>query len=140
MACSRKRSLFLRTLVFLLVLAGAGSSFFCSLGNSTDQAEAKKNSKATVSPSQAATHSPDKETRSHQVIVYITSWCPACKMTVDFLKKEGIPHEVKDIEKNPAYLDEMIRKVGGNRGVPVIDVNGKILLGFNPYIIKEMLR
>jgi len=60
-------------------------------------------------------------------------------MAIDFFKKEGIPHVVKDIEKNPAYLDEMIQKAGGNRGVPVIDVNGKILLGFNPYIIKEML-
>jgi glutaredoxin len=61
-------------------------------------------------------------------------------MTIDFLKKEGIPHTVKDIEKNPAFLNEMIQKAGGNRGVPVVDINGKILLGFNPNIIKEMLR
>jgi glutaredoxin len=61
-------------------------------------------------------------------------------MTIDFLRKEGIPHTVKDIEKDPAYLKEMIEKAGGNRGVPVIDINGKILLGFNPYRVKELLR
>lgn len=135
---SRGRSV-LRALAISLALSCAATSFVCSLENSSDSHGANGRSGAGA-PSDAKAGGPQQnDTRTSQVTIYVTSWCPACRMAIDFFKKEGIPHVVKDIEKNPAYLDEMIQKAGGNRGVPVIDVNGKILLGFNPYIIKEML-
>ncbi|MEW6443314.1 MAG: glutaredoxin family protein [bacterium] len=78
--------------------------------------------------------------KTNLVTVYITSWCPACKMTTDYLKEKNIAYTVKDVEKNSDYLKEMVEKVGGYRGVPVVDVNGKIILGFNPYVMDELVK
>jgi glutaredoxin len=126
-------------LVLVIALLTFGV-FYCSNGNSADKDAQGKDSRAPMAKDARGNEPPQKQTSSSQVTVYITSWCPACRMTIDFLKKEGIPYTVKDIEKDPAYLKEMIEKAGGNRGVPVIDINGKILLGFNPYRVKELLR
>ena len=63
----------------------------------------------------------------------------ACSMTINYLKKKDIPFTVKDIEKNPDYMKEMIKKSGSYRGVPVLDINGKTYLGFHPSIIDGWL-
>jgi glutaredoxin 3 len=91
-------------------------------------------SKETVAPAKQA-----KEPPRH-VIVYVTSWCPACRMTMDYLKKKDIPFTVKDIEKNDEYMREMIQKVGAYRGVPVLDINGRIMLGFNPQVLDQLAK
>jgi glutaredoxin len=72
------------------------------------------------------------------VTVYVTSWCPACTMTINYLKQKQVPFTVKDIEKNKDYMDEMVDKVGGYRGVPVLDINGKTYLGFHPSLIDDL--
>jgi glutaredoxin len=81
-----------------------------------------------------------EEKPQNEVIVYVTSWCPACRMTTDYLKDKRIPFVVKDIEKNEQYMKEMVRKVGGYRGVPVLDINGRILLGFNPHVLDQLAK
>ena len=96
-------------------------------------AEAKEEGK-----SQASTEKAEKAENS--VIVYITSWCPACTMTTDYLKDKKIPFVVKDIERNEQYMKEMVKKVGGYRGVPVLDINGRILLGFNPQVLDQLAK
>lgn len=92
---------------------------------------------------------PSKETEAvakeakkprNEVIVYVTSWCPACRMTTDYLKQKNIPFTVKDIEKNEKYMREMLQKVGAYRGVPVLDINGRILLGFNPQALDQLAK
>lgn len=80
------------------------------------------------------------QNRVKPVTVYVTSWCPACRMTTDYLSEKKIPFTVKDVEKNPEYYREMVDKVGGYRGVPVLDIDGKILLGFNPYVFEELMK
>ena len=76
----------------------------------------------------------------NSVIVYVTSWCPACRMTTDYLKDKKIPFVVKDVERNEQYMKEMVKKVGGYRGVPVLDINGRILLGFNPQVLDQLAK
>lgn len=88
--------------------------------------------------SQAPTEKAEKGEDS--VIVYVTSWCPACRMTTDYLKDKKIPFVVKDVERNEQYMKEMVKKVGGYRGVPVLDINGRILLGFNPQVLDQLAR
>lgn len=95
------------------------------------EAEDAKNSQA---PSEKA------EKAGDSVIVYVTSWCPACRMTTDYLKDKKIPFVVKDVERNETYMKEMVRKVGGYRGVPVLDINGRILLGFNPQVLDQLAK
>jgi len=78
--------------------------------------------------------------KANDVTVYVTSWCPACTMTINYLKQKKIPYTVKDVEKNEDYRKEMVSKVGGYRGVPVIDINGKVYLGFNPMILDDLAK
>jgi len=103
------------------------------LPGSVEVAVADPSAKPDASSSEA------KKPRN-EVTVYITSWCPACRMTTDYLKKKQIPFTVKDIEKNEAYMREMIQKVGAYRGVPVLDINGRILLGFNPEALDRLAK
>ena len=73
------------------------------------------------------------------VKVYSTTWCPYCKMAKDFLKQNKIPFEDINVEEDPKEAQIMIDK-SGQTGVPVIDVNGKIIIGFNREEIKKSLK
>jgi glutaredoxin len=70
-----------------------------------------------------------------RVILYSTAWCGVCKATAQFLKKEGIPYEEKDVEKTEGAQQELACKAlkAGKRinGVPVLDIGGTLLLGFD---------
>lgn len=67
-----------------------------------------------------------------KAIVYTTSWCPYCKEATNYLKNKGLEVVEKDIEENESDKDELLEKVGFFTGVPVIDINGRLLDGFNP--------
>jgi glutaredoxin len=95
------------------------------------EAEETKNSQASSEKAEKAGDS---------VIVYVTSWCPACRMTTDYLKDKKVPFVVKDVERNEQYMKEMVKTVGGYRGVPVLDINGRILLGFNPQVLDQLAK
>jgi glutaredoxin len=69
------------------------------------------------------------------VIVYGASWCGACHEAMAYMKKKGIPFIEKDIEKDPAAEREMrskLARAGKNTGsIPILDVRGKIIVGFS---------
>ncbi|HTX71527.1 MAG TPA: glutaredoxin domain-containing protein [Rectinemataceae bacterium] len=73
------------------------------------------------------------------VVVYSTPSCPYCTMVKDFLKKKQIPFEDYDVSRDQRRAEEMIRK-SGQMGVPVTDVNGRILVGYHPAEIENALR
>jgi len=60
-------------------------------------------------------------------------------MAKDFLKQNRIEFEDIDVSKNQKAAQEMIEK-SGQMGVPVIDIDGKIIVGFNVPAIKEALK
>jgi len=67
-----------------------------------------------------------------KVIVYSTNWCAYCKMAKQYLAGKGVAVEEKNIEEDPEAHKELMAKIGGNfRGVPVIDIYGTIILGFD---------
>lgn len=70
-----------------------------------------------------------------RIIIYSTEWCGVCKATAEFLKKEGIPYQEKDVEKTAGAQQELACKAlkSGKRinGVPVLDICGNLLLGFD---------
>ncbi len=72
------------------------------------------------------------------VIVYSTPTCPYCVMAKDYLNEKNIPFENVDISGNPARAKEMIQK-SGQRGVPVIDVDGTIIVGFDRNRLETLL-
>lgn len=72
------------------------------------------------------------DTTSPQITVYSTSWCAFCHTEMQWLDKLGIPYIAKDVEADKAAYDELLAKNGGNfQGVPVTDVAGDIILGFD---------
>ncbi|MDO4712696.1 MAG: glutaredoxin domain-containing protein [Candidatus Saccharibacteria bacterium] len=76
-----------------------------------------------------------------QVIVYSTSWCAFCHTEMEWLQKLGVDFVVKDIEAEPAARDELLSKNGGNfQGVPVTDVCGELVLGFDRPKLQDLLR
>jgi len=74
-----------------------------------------------------------------KVIVYSTLTCPYCHYAKDFLKEHKIPFEDVDVSKNQERAQEMIEK-SGQMGVPVIDVNGTIIFGFDRIAIRKALK
>lgn len=74
----------------------------------------------------------------HNVTVYSTPTCPYCKMAKEFLKDNGIAYADIDVAADDAKAQEMIQK-SGQMGVPVIDIDGKIVIGFDREAIKEAL-
>ena len=73
------------------------------------------------------------------VIVYTTPTCPYCAMAKMFLKEHGIPFVEKNVAADRAAANEMIQK-SGQLGVPTIDINGEIIVGFDRDAIKRALK
>jgi glutaredoxin len=77
------------------------------------------------------------------VIVYGASWCSACHQAMAYFKKRGITFIEKDIESDPGAAEEMngkLKRAGQRSGsIPVLDVRGRILVGFEPHAVEEAL-
>jgi glutaredoxin 3 len=74
-----------------------------------------------------------------KIIVYSTPSCPYCSLAKDYLRKKDVEFEEKDVSKDRAAARQMIEK-SGEMGVPQIDINGKIIVGFDRDAIDEELR
>lgn len=73
------------------------------------------------------------------VTVYTTPTCPYCIMIKTFLKERGVPFVEKNVAEDRAAANEMVEK-SGQMAVPVVDVNGEIIVGFNQDAIKKALK
>jgi len=73
------------------------------------------------------------------VIVYSTASCPWCIKTKAFLKEHKIKFTNKDVGEDQKAGQEMIKK-SGQQGVPVSDVNGEIIVGFDEEKLKAALK
>ncbi len=73
-----------------------------------------------------------------RVKIYTTSVCPYCRMAKEFLTQRGVEFEEVNVQENRGAALEMIQKTGQN-GVPVIEINNKIIVGFNQEKIIEAL-
>ena len=78
-------------------------------------------------------------TKKTLVKVYSTPSCPYCRLAKEFLKEKKVPFKDIDVSKDEKAAEEMIEK-SGQMGVPVIDVDGKIIIGFDRETIKKALK
>lgn len=72
------------------------------------------------------------------VKIYSTPTCPWCKMAKAYLKEKGIEFENFDVSADDKAQKEMIDK-SGQMGVPVLDIDGNIVVGFDKEKINELL-
>lgn len=74
----------------------------------------------------------------NNVKIYTTPYCHYCKMAKEFFKSKNIQYEEYDVMQDIKRRDEMIAKTG-QLGVPVIEINGKIVIGFDRTKVNEYL-
>lgn len=72
------------------------------------------------------------------VKVFSTKICPYCVTLKEFLKQHDVEYEEIDVGEDEEGRKEMIEK-SGQMGVPVLEINGKIVVGFDKVRILELL-
>ena len=72
------------------------------------------------------------------VLVYSTPTCPWCIRVKEFLRDNNIAFENYDVGADREKADEMAKK-SGQMGVPVLDIEGEIIVGFDKERIKQAL-
>jgi len=73
-----------------------------------------------------------------KVKIYSTPTCPFCIMTKKFLKDNNIEFEDIDVSRDKKAAEEMVMKTG-QMGVPVVEIDGEIVIGFDRDKIKKLL-
>ncbi len=73
-----------------------------------------------------------------KVKVYSTPSCVYCKMAKEFFAQNNIKFENIDVSVNQEAAQEMIKK-SGQMGVPVIEIDGQMVIGFDKERIVELL-
>ncbi|MFH1631608.1 MAG: glutaredoxin family protein [bacterium] len=74
-----------------------------------------------------------------RIIVYSTPHCPFCKSVKKFLDKHGVEYKDIDVSVERDMANEMIEK-SGQMGVPVIDIDGEIVVGFDEKKLRDLLK
>jgi glutaredoxin-like YruB-family protein len=76
--------------------------------------------------------------RKQRVILFTTPSCSFCNAAKQYFRKNGVRFREVDVSKDPTAARDMKRR-SGQMGVPVIDINGKIVVGFDRPKIERLL-
>lgn len=72
------------------------------------------------------------------VTIYSTPTCGYCKMAKAYFQENNVQYTEKDVSVDAAARDEMVQK-SGQLGVPVIDIDGNLVVGFDKPKLGELL-
>ncbi|HTY39795.1 MAG TPA: glutaredoxin family protein [Candidatus Paceibacterota bacterium] len=73
------------------------------------------------------------------VKMYTTPTCVYCKMTKEFFAKNNVKFDEVNVAEDEAAFEEMFKK-SHQMGVPVIDVDGQIFIGFDKKGLSQALK
>lgn len=74
-----------------------------------------------------------------KLIIYGAEWCAFCHEAMRYLDSKGVKYTYKNIDLNPDDGRAVIEK-SGQTGIPVLDINGTIIIGFDRPKIDEALK
>jgi len=74
----------------------------------------------------------------HKVKVYSTKTCPWCHKVKEYLKEKNVKFDDIDVGADQKAANEMVEK-SGQMGVPVTDIDGKIIVGFDKEALEKAL-
>lgn len=74
-----------------------------------------------------------------RVILFTTPTCSFCIMTKKYFREKGIKFKEVDVSRDAAAARDMVRR-SGQMGVPVVDIGGKIVIGFDRLKINKYLQ
>jgi glutaredoxin 3 len=73
------------------------------------------------------------------VTVYSADWCAFCHAAKRYFDSKGVDYEEKNVEQSIEHARESVAK-SGQMGIPVIDINGTVIVGFDRLRIDAALR
>jgi glutaredoxin 3 len=76
---------------------------------------------------------------NQDIIVYGAPWCAFCHTAMQYLDKLNVKYKYIDVDKEPEKGMEAVEK-SGQRGIPVIDLAGDIIIGFDRSKIDQSLK
>jgi glutaredoxin 3 len=91
-------------------------------------------SAAPISAQRSAAPAPNAH-----IIVYTTAWCPVCKRAKAWMRTQGIAFEERDVEASAINARQM-RFINPRGGVPTFNVEGQVLVGFDPNEVMSSIR
>jgi glutaredoxin-like YruB-family protein len=68
--------------------------------------------------------------QAKHITIYSADWCAFCHAAKDYMTKLGVKFEEKNVEQKQEYAQESVQK-SGQMGIPVIDIDGEIIIGFD---------
>lgn len=74
----------------------------------------------------------------NQVTIYTTPTCIWCNRAKSYLRQQNISFVEKDVSRDREAATEMIKKTN-QMGVPVLDINGNVIIGFDQHEINRLL-
>lgn len=80
----------------------------------------------------------EKKPNASKVKIYTTGTCPWCVKTKEFFKANNIKYEEVNVGADEKARNEMFDK-SGQFGVPVTDVNGTVIVGFDKEALKKAI-
>jgi glutaredoxin len=103
--------------------------------------------KAAATPGVAPTPADRPSTGlGERVILFVTSWCPHCRTAEAWFTKRGVAFLKMDVERRPGARDLLMKLFRDNEvpaeyanSVPIIAIDGEILLGFDPKEVQKRL-
>lgn len=75
---------------------------------------------------------------AHRVLVFTTPTCPWCTRAKAYLRGRGVPFREIDVSQDPAAARDLVRRTG-QMGVPVIEIDGRPIVGFDQARIDQLL-
>ena len=104
-----------------------------------ESAARTRGGEGATTPASAPAAKPGAE----KVVLYSTSWCPACRSAREYLRGKRIPFVERDIEKDQGAAAELLEKAKragiSASGVPVLEINGTLIQGFDPERVNNLL-
>ena len=75
----------------------------------------------------------------HKITIYGTSTCASCAQAKAYLKEKGFEYEWHDVGEDAKAREEMMQKSGGMLSTPTIEIDGKVIVGFDKSKVDVML-
>jgi glutaredoxin-like YruB-family protein len=74
----------------------------------------------------------------HRVLIFTTPTCPWCRRAKEYLRQRGVSFREVDVSRDPAAARDLLRRTG-QVGVPVIEIDGRPVVGFDRPRIDALL-
>lgn len=75
----------------------------------------------------------------HKITIYGTATCPSCAQAKEYLDSKNFKYEFKNVGEDAKAREEMIEKNGGMLSTPTIEIDGKIIVGFDKEKVDVLL-